>query len=75
MKKYYVITPQYTSMSYGYEPPETGCDVVEVEANTKREAKVKGLRELRKLHYGWINWYRDTDSNPFTGLRAEEKID
>ena len=77
MKPYYVVTPEYEVtmqiLDFGEGPKEPCRDVVEVEANTKREAKIKGLKELRKIQRGWINWYRDTDTNPFTGLRVEEK--
>lgn len=50
------------------EPPEDGADVVWVEADTKREALVKGVRELRRISSGWLD---DINVNPFTGLKAE----
>ena len=75
MPKWWVITPEYGTvvpvLDDGTGPEEFGCDVVEVEAPTRREALVLGLRELKKVTKGWINWYRDDTSNPFTGLRAE----
>lgn len=67
---WYVITPEYTNYYNDWdEPPEIGADVVTVEANTKREALVKGVRELRRTRSGWLD---DANSNPFTGLRAEK---
>ena len=75
MNRYYVISPTYyyhePILDDGSGPDEPACDVVEVEAHTKREAKIRGLKELRKIHKGWINWHRDSDANPFTGLKVE----
>ena len=72
--KYLVITPEYETDNnpWGLDPPEITCDVVEVEAPNKREARRLGYHELRKLHRGWMTWYRDMDRNPFSGLVVEE---
>jgi hypothetical protein len=67
--RYYVVTPPYERYSSSiYDPGEYGCDVVEVEAPTKKQAKVKGLRELRRTHSHWIRDY--CDGNPFKGLEV-----
>lgn len=73
MKHYSVYTPQYTEYKYyPDEPPEITADCVYVEANTKREAKVKAVREMRRQGMSWID-YRDIDrASPFTGLKADE---
>ena len=74
--KYLIVTPEYETYYGDYEPPEYGCDVVEVEASTKREAKVLGLRELRRTGSKWILDGASDEHNPFTGLKvynAEEE--
>ena len=74
--KYLVISPEYgvtiPVLDFGIGPTEPACDVVEVEAENKRQARILGLRELKKIPRGWINWHRDSDSNPFVGLKVEE---
>jgi len=75
MPRYYVITPEFEVvipiLDDGTGPIEPARDVVEVEAPNKREAIRLGYHELKKIHNGWINYYRDTDRNPFVGLFAE----
>jgi len=72
MPRYYVITPlAIPVLKFGVGPSEINRDVVEVEAPNKREAIRLGYHELKKIHNGWINYYRDTDRNPFVGLFAE----
>ena len=61
---WWVYTPPYGDM-YSY-----GSDVVEVEAPSKREALVLGLRKLRLQRSRWI-WNQEADRrNPFNGLEA-----
>ena len=67
--RYFVCTPIYDKNSDGYwDPPETGADVVEVEATNKREALVKGLRLLRQSKSEWICDKDFDKKNPFNGL-------
>ncbi len=71
MTRYYVYTDEYEEWvtSAMPEPSEWHRDVVEVEANTKREAKIKGLRELRRTG---SKFYRDhAEGNPFQYLSVE----
>ena len=63
--KYYVFTPPYGDM-YGY-----GSDVAEVEAETKRKAKVLGLRELRRTRSRWIADAETDNRCPFSKLNVE----
>lgn len=49
--------------------PKMGADVVFVEADTKKEALVKGVRELRRIGSGWLD---DAYVNPFKGLKADK---
>lgn len=77
VQPYYVISPEYSSGGGAYEPPEWGCDCVEVEARSKREAVVLGVRKIltearsrwRRDSYAASN--RDSGSPPFAGYRAE----
>lgn len=77
MSLYYVISPEYDVvipvLDFGIGPSEPNRDVVQVEAHNKRDAKILGLKELRKLPKGWINWHRDRQSNPFVGLIVVEE--
>lgn len=73
MKHWMVATPTYWVMmpilDDGTGPSEPGADVVIVHADTKRKAKVEGVRELRRQYSdGYLS---DTD-NPFVGLVVEE---
>ena len=74
MKTYMVVSPEYMTYgsygdgSLGLDPPEYGCDVVEVQALTKREAKILGLREFRRTSARWLDY---CDGNPFTGIKVE----
>ena len=65
MTKYFVVTPPYE------EPGSCGSDVVEVEADTKREALVKGVRELRRTHSHWLQDQESDGHSPFAGLKVE----
>lgn len=72
MPKWWVVTPVFETTAYGLEPPEIARDVVLVEADTKREAKVKGVRALRALSgRSYMNWWKDTSESPFKGLLVE----
>ncbi len=69
--KYCVYTPAYDYGGSDYDPPEYGSDVAEVDAPTKREALVRGVRELRRTHSRWLQ-DRESDGHcPFTALKAE----
>ncbi len=68
--KYFVVTPPYEQV-YG----EYGSDVAEVEATSKREALVKGLRELRRMRSRWLQDQASDRHSPFAGLKAEPDAD
>lgn len=71
-RPYYVVSPEYkTSLGGAYEPPEYGCDCVEVEAETKREAVILGVREALKQRHSWAEDNRSDGQSPFAGYRAE----
>lgn len=69
-----VCTPKYRDWGWDDEPPEEVTDVVAVEAATKREALVKGVRELRRIRSHWLQDQRSDNANPFTGLTAEKSM-
>lgn len=74
MHRWLVITPEYESvvplLEDGSGPTEIACNVVEVKAATRREALIKGVRELRKRKDGWMAEQKSNNANPFTGLKA-----
>ena len=69
-----VVSPEYEtsgSMS-GMEPPEPGCDCVEVKATSRREAiRLGGLEMLHRFRWGWCAQNRADGSPPWKGLMAE----
>lgn len=69
MKHYTVISPDITTY-YWDEPPEYECDVVDIHAENKRDAKIMALKtdEFKQ----WIKYIRG--DNPFTGLKVIEHI-
>lgn len=84
MKRWCVVTPEYGVLipitDEGQGPMEYGCDVIEIEAETRRDAIVLGVREMLKGYngghghgqrYEWCLTQRDDGCSPFTGVRAE----
>lgn len=72
---YSVITPDYiTYRGDEYEPSEYGADWICVEASTKREAKLKAVKEWRKQGTEWMEDCRSDNANPYTGLKVESML-
>lgn len=75
MKRWRVITPEYGEVipvtDEGQGPMEYGCDAIEVEAETRRDAVVVGVALMRRQPREY-HWFRRCDGNPFAGIRAEE---
>lgn len=71
MKTWFVCTPEYWTSSpimHGNpDPGERGCDTVEVQARTKRDAKIIAVRAFRKDDCKYLQ----DNGNPFTGITAE----
>ena len=73
MTHYWVESPAWEEIVFalddGTGATEPVCAVVQVEAATKREAKIKALRteKFRK----WAEDARGDNRNPFTGLKVE----
>jgi len=69
-KHYWVITPEFpVSAIDGY----AARDVVEVFALNKRQARVLGLRELRRQRSHWVQNAYSNGQCPFAGLKVEEE--
>lgn len=71
---YIVYTPYYSrtmGSTLDLDPPEYVADVVDVEANTKREALIKGLQKLRRGDSYWVREMEGDLRNPFNGLKAQ----
>jgi hypothetical protein len=68
-------------LDYGTGPTEYGCDVIEITAETKRDAIALGVREMLRAPYGdfarngsrfkWCRDARNDGYNPYAGVRAE----
>ena len=78
MPKWYVISPEFEVtipiLDYGEGPREPCRDVLIIEADTKRQALVKAVRQLRadarRGERNWLDWI-GYGANPFKGLKAE----
>ena len=69
--KYIVCTPPYERSSAGwYDPPTYGSDVAEVDAESPRQAKILGLRELRRKQSHWVDDQESDNRCPFNGLKV-----
>ena len=76
---YAVYSPEYQVVAGDvYNPPEFGCDYLEVWAHTKRQAvTLAGLwmRSMNRKHWHNWQWVGDNVSDglpPWTGLKAKE---
>jgi hypothetical protein len=84
LKRFYVVTPEYGVVipvtDEGQGPTEWGCDVIEIEAETRRDAIALGVREMLRggkgghgdgMRYEWCLMQRSDGCSPFTGVKAE----
>jgi hypothetical protein len=85
MTRWYVVTPQYDMVvsvtDEGEGPPERGADVIEIEAETRRDAIALGVREMlrgrpgghgRGMRYQWCRDRRTDGCSPYAGVDAFE---
>lgn len=74
MKRWLVVTPEYGEIipitDEGQGPTEYQADVIEVEAETRRDAIVIGVKMMRANSRDY-HWFRHCDGNPFVGITAE----
>ena len=76
MKRWLVVTPEYGEVipitDEGQGPTEYQSDVIEVEAETRRDAILIGVQLMRASPSDY-HWFRDNCyGNPFVGVTAEE---
>jgi hypothetical protein len=75
MPVYHVFSPEHmTAGSYGvydYDPPEYGCDVVEVETDSARSALLLGVKEMQRQGMGWVQDNRSDGLPPWAGIKVE----
>ena len=68
-----VVSPEYGTvipiLDYGQGPIEYGCDVVFVEAETRRDALLLGVALFRK---SGAKYLKDAD-NPYAGVKVESQ--
>ena len=70
VSRWLVVSPEYGEVipiCDGQGPLEYGCDVVEIEADTKADARVLGVKEFRRIGAGYL---ADVE-NPFAGIKVE----
>ena len=76
MPHYNVISPEMhvtiPILDDGTGPEEYFACFVSVDAKNKREAKSLALKDV--LMSDWIQWARDNNQNPFSGLKVENPV-
>jgi hypothetical protein len=82
LRRWWVVTPQYGRvipiLDDGTGPMEYGADVVEVEAESKRDAIAFGVRAMLRgswREFKWCRDQRDSGLSPYGGVRALEAED
>lgn len=74
MKKYEIISPEISCiepvLDDGSGPTEYYCCYVVVEAENKQDAKVAAIKTPEMKD--WVNWQREDNKSPFTGLVINE---
>ena len=76
MPHYNVISPEIHTtipiLDDGSGPEEHFCCFVSVDAPNEREAKILALKDA--LMRDWVQWARDENKNPFSGLIVENPV-
>lgn len=68
-KTFTIVSPEYcTYESNGIDPPEYGCDVVDIETDSKKDAIALALKT--KEFEGWIQEAKDNEISPYSGVKA-----
>lgn len=78
MRRWLVVTPVFSYMEVvcdGAGPMLDTCDVIEVEAETARDAVALGVKAMiaDRRHYSYCRDQRWDGASPYTGVRAEPK--
>jgi hypothetical protein len=80
LKSWLVITPEYDEvepiLDDGTGPTWTAADVIEIEAETARDALILGVKEMLRGHVGgtryqWCIDQREDCLSPFAGVKVE----
>jgi hypothetical protein len=78
LRRWLVFTPEYSEviaiLDDGSGPIEYGCDVIEVEAETRRDAIAFGVKLMLAATHSKYPYVHDARSDkvcPYTGVRAE----
>lgn len=77
---YYVVSPSYERMEpiddWGLGPTYDTCDIVEIEAKSKRDAVILGVRHMLKYYtFKYVHDQRSDRACPYTGIRAFTKAE
>ena len=76
MTHYTVVSPiisvHVPMLDGGSRPVEECVCFVSVDAKTKRDAKSLALKDV--LMKDWIQWARDNNQNPFSGLKIQNPV-
>lgn len=74
LRRWLVITPEYGEVvpvtDEGQGPMEYGCDAIQVDAETRRDAIVLGVALMRQREREY-HYFRHCDGNPYVGVHAE----
>ena len=81
MKHFYVITPEFDYvepiLDDGSGPTYQACDVVEIEAENKKDAVSLGVKYMLSKsprEFPWVHDQRSDNLCPYTGVKVEEKV-
>ncbi len=79
LKPWYVVSPEYGTvmpiLDDGTGPMEYGCDVVRVEAETRRDALAFGVRlMLADSSCRWVQDCRSDWMSPYAGMKVESAL-
>lgn len=72
MTLYWVYSPEFETPAYGMNPPEWGSDVVEVDAASRRDALLLGVREMERQRMRWVRNNRWDGKPPWAGIKVEQ---
>jgi len=73
MKHYWVVSPEMEFRGSGwYDPPEIGHCVVLVEAQNKRDARRKAIKEKEMKE--WVHECKSDKACPLAHLKVEEAV-
>jgi hypothetical protein len=72
LRHFFVYSPEYETPAYGMNPPEWGSDVVQVEAASKRDALLLGVKEMERKCMRWVRNNRWDGKPPWAGIKVEK---